>query len=146
MSTTIDTKVLELFNKVKEKQRKIAAASESPRWVTSCTVGFNPDTTQDRINIQTITDLNKIVDIYSFLLNKEATYDKAIADLGIKIVPKWMGYSIDNWKKDIKTRVGQIQLNNEKKELASLESRLDALITIEQRREMELAAIEKELQ
>ena len=37
------------------------------------------------------------------------------------------------------------ELNKEKKELEVLEARLNSLITVDQRREMELAEIEKEL-
>jgi hypothetical protein len=56
-----------------------------------------------------------------------------------------MGYGFDAWKTDIRSRVNQLQVNAKKKELESLETRLDALVTVEQRRELELAAIQKEL-
>lgn len=140
----IDAKVLELFNKVKEKQKKVAK-SERVNWETNCSFGFNYETVNDRINLQVTTDLVKLVDAYIFLKTKIDNWKEACDSLGVKVPLKWLGYEPSLWQKDIKTRIGQLQLNQEKKELATLETRLDSLITVDQRREMELAEIEKEL-
>lgn len=139
---TTDDLVLELFNKVKNKQKEITAA-EKPRWVTSATIGYNPDIATDRINLQTVTDIKKLVDIYGYLTNKFHSWASSCEDLGLKIKFTWMGYSFSDWEKDIKSRVAQIEVNAKKKELADLESRLNQLISVEQRRELELAAIQE---
>ena len=142
---TVDAKVLELFNKVKEKQKKIAT-NERISWFTNCSFGFNPQVINDRTNLQVCDDVNQLISFYAFILSKEECYATATEELGLKKFDKWLGYSFSDWKKDIKTRVNQLQLGNERKELKALETRLDSLITVDQRREMELAAIEKELQ
>lgn len=56
------------------------------------------------------------------------------------------GYAIDDWIADIKTRLNKIQIKSKKDALAALEARLDKIISPELRAEMELAAIEAELQ
>lgn len=56
-----------------------------------------------------------------------------------------MGYTIDLWKKDIKTRIDQLTLEDKKKHLDVLDKRIDNLVSPEQRRELELEAIKKEL-
>jgi hypothetical protein len=140
----IDARVLELFNKVKEKQKKIAA-NERVSYETNCSFGYSQTTVNDRVNLQVTTDLNYLVDAYIFLQSKVNVWKDACDALGVKVSLKWLGYAPGDWIKDIKTRIGQLQLNNERKELKVMEERLDKLITMEQRREMELAAIEKEL-
>ena len=138
----IDALVLELFNNVKKKQAEIAAASERPKWETSCTIGTGDSITHNT-NIQTVTDANKLVDLYALLLAKEDYYVRAAKELGVKVVLKWQGYTFEAWKKDFKTRIGVININNKKIELADLEARLDKLISQDQRRELELAEIQK---
>lgn len=140
----IDTKVLELFNSVREKQKKLIA-NERVNWMTSCVIGKNPDSTQDRINLHTVTELSKLVDMHVFLKQKLDYWKNSCDFLGVKVPLEWMGYPVGDWEKDIKARVNQLQLNKERAELKALEARLDSLITIDQRREMELAAIEKEM-
>ena len=47
--------------------------------------------------------------------------------------------------RNIKTRLSKLNIDKEKKNLAKLEQRLDKIISPELRAEMELAAIQKEL-
>lgn len=146
MSTPNDNKldklVLELFAKAQEKQREIEK-TEKPKWLTSCTIGYNPDIVTDRINIQTVTDINKLIELYGFVLTKVGAWDVACEDLEMSIPFKYMGFSGNAWLSDIKARIKQVGVNEKKKELATLQARLDKLITTEQRRELELAEIQK---
>lgn len=140
-----DELVLQLFNKVKGRKKEIEKA-EKPKWLTSCTIGFNSGTVQDRINIQTVTDLDKLIFLYGFIKEKRRIWYEVCEELDIKKSFKWMGYSHDEWKTDIRSRVAQININAKKKELEVLEARLDKLISTEQRRELELAEISKVLE
>lgn len=141
---SVDELVLQLFETVKQKQRDIAA-SEKPRWETTCTIGTNEQSVTDRVNLQTVSDQSKLVDILGFLLAKEAQWNQAAGILGVKVPFKWMSYTVAQWTKDIQTRIAQIGLTAKRAELKALEGRLDALITTEQRRELELAEIQKEM-
>ena len=140
-----DKLVLDLFNTVKAKQKEIAVL-QKPQWATSCTIGYNPDVVTDRVNIQTVTDVNRLIDLYAFLATKKTSFEEAATELGLANRFKWMGYSFGEWVCDIKTRVEQIGVTAKKSELVILERRLDALITVDQRRVMELEAISKELE
>ncbi len=167
MSTTskptkpsVDELVLQLFNTVQQKQRDIAA-SEKPRWETTCTIGTEEGSVTNRINIQTVSDPAKLIDMLGFLLSKAHWYREACVkienfaapDTSAKVwtqtpltpVFKWMGYTVDQWTKDFKTRLAQIELTAKRAELKTLEARLDKLISQDQRRELELAAIQKEM-
>ncbi len=141
---TTDELVIELFNTVRSKQREISGY-QKPSWETSCTIGYNPEIVSDRINIQTVTDINKLVDLVAFLRIKRDYWKEACDSLGVKVPFKWMGYEPVLWEKDIKARIDQLNLSVKQKELKALEARLDALITVDQRRVMELEAITKEL-
>lgn len=145
MSNKNDAMVLQLWEKVKAKKKEISAV-EKPKWRTSCTIGRNPEIVTDRINIQTVTDVRKLVDIYGFVMVQAAVWEDAVKELGVKLPFVWMGYSDEDWKSDIKARVSQVSLNEKRKELEALEQRLDGLISIEQRRELELAEIAKQLE
>ncbi len=55
----------------------------------------------------------------------------------------WLGFTVEEWKDDFQTRVNQISVQEKRKELAELESRLNAIISPELKAQMELEAIEK---
>ena len=77
---------------------------------------------------------------------KESSWDNAAKELGVAPSNNWMGSPFSAWKTDIKNRVDQININTKRKELESLEARLDKLISVEQRRELELEDIAKSLE
>lgn len=141
MSKEIDAKVLDLFHKVNDKKKKLGTPKKHS-WKTSCTIGKDPANVSCRINIQTLGDYKTLVDIYSFLMMQKEYWDRASKVLGIGGDFIYMAYSFEDWEADIKARIEQISVLREKKELAVLEKRLDALITTDQRRELELAEIE----
>lgn len=145
MSQTTDAKVIELFNLVREKQ-KLVKNDERQVFHTHCSFSTDPNSTKElRRNLHTIQSVEELVDIYAFLVRKESDLSLAAKELGLSIKMKHMDFTIDAWKSDIKTRLKQLDVSNEKKKLQKLESQLDALISVEQRREMELEAISKEL-
>ena len=53
----------------------------------------------------------------------------------------WLGFTVDEWKDDFQTRVNQISIQEKRKELSEIESRLNSLISPELRAQMELEAI-----
>ncbi len=129
---------------LKEKKKEISA-TEKASWLTHCSFSENSNSVDNRVNIQTITDVNKLVDIYGFILTRYSFWIQSCENLKISLPFRWMGYSFLNWESDIKTRISQIGLAEKRKELNILENRLDALITVDQRRVMELEDITKQL-
>lgn len=145
MSESTDKAVLDLLQKVKQKKEEIAKASKKPVWKTNCTIGYDPENA-NRINIMTVRDVQKLADIYAFLLQREQYIEKAYKELSINDdLLVYMGYSIDDWKNDLRARVNQLSVEQKKKELDELDRRINSLVSPEQRREMELAELQKVL-
>ena len=144
MNKTTDEIVLDLLNKVEQKKKEIGA-SERPNWITNCSFGINPSNAAERINIQ-VSDVNTLVSIYANLSLSYSAFEQAAKDLGVKADFKWQGFTFGDWAADIKTRLNQLQIKNKKDDLAKLEARVNALVSPEQRREMELKKLAAELQ
>ena len=53
----------------------------------------------------------------------------------------WLGFSLEAWISDIKTRVNKIDISKKRDELEKLETRLNSLISPELRNQMELEEI-----
>ena len=142
---TTDEKVRELFNSVQEKKLAIEKA-ERPCWQTSGNFGYSANSGHDRVNIQTVTDVRKLVEMYAFLIDREEKSESAAKDLGVDYKFTWLGFSVDEWKNDFQTRVNQISIQEKRKELSEIESRLNAIISQELKAQMELEAISKLLE
>ncbi len=130
----IDKIVQDLFKVVQVKKDEIAKA-EKPNWQTNCAFGFYPDTSQ-RLNLQVLSEVSELVSILAFLIDKNKSFDEAQEILGTNLTFKWLGYTFDQWKSDIKTRLDKIQISKKKKELGELEIRLDKLISPELKQQM----------
>lgn len=143
MANATDKKVQELFKIVQIKKAEITKA-EKPNWVTNCSFSYNRDSSY-RMNLQTITDLDELASMLAFLIDWDDSQRKALEILGITGSLKWHGYTLEEWKEDIQTRVNKIQISEKKIELEILEKRLNSLISPELKAEMELADITKQL-
>lgn len=137
---TTDEKVRELFNSVQEKKLAIEKA-ERPCWLTGGNFGFSANSAHDRINVQTVGDVRKIVEMYAFLIDRKEKSENAAKELGVDYKFTWLGFSVDEWKNDFQTRVNQISIQEKRRELAEIEARLNAIISPELRAQMELEAI-----
>lgn len=137
--------VLELINKIRIKKAEIASAKKKPQWKTNVTVRYNPGSPES-INLMTVRDRQTLIDIYSFIISREQRAQQAANDLGFTETPTYLGYSFAEWKADIKSRAAQLTLDEKEKELAALSQRAEALLSPEQRRELELEALLKEVE
>lgn len=143
MSTEIiDSEIKKLFEKVSLQKQAIAKA-DKPDWKTNCVFSFTQSINDSSINIQVCSDLLILIKILAFLeIYKEKTL--AIAkSLDVKIDYLHQGYSVEDWKYDIQARIKKLNIEKEKKKLAALETRLNAIISPEQKRAMELEEIKR---
>lgn len=141
-----DTIVLELLSKVEEKKKQIGNA-ERPSWETNCAFGFDPNSNA-RINIQTVRDIQQLIEIHAFINDKYETYMISLKSLGIpeEEAPfRWMAFSFAQWENDIKVRLNGLRIKSKRDELAKLEARVNALVSPEQRRTIELEKLIKEI-
>ncbi len=139
----LDKDVQDLFAIVQTKKDEIAKA-EKPNWLTNASFGYDKNSS-NRINIHTTTDLEELVSILAFLIEKNNSFNLAKVELKIDVKFKWMGYSFDEWLSDIKTRITKIQISKKRQELESYETKLNALVSPELKRKMEIDEIKKSL-
>jgi hypothetical protein len=147
MTTNIDSKITELFEVLNKKKLEVEAAEDTSKkkWLTNCSLPSIFGNTQP-INIQTQTE-SALVELLADLLIHDEYLKKSAELLGCKSTNgAWGGFPIADWIEDFKTRAAKIQLASKKSELAQLEKRLDAIVSVEQRREMELKAIMESLE
>lgn len=145
VTKTTDEKVRELFNSVQEKKLAIEKA-ERPCWLTGGNFGFSANSAHDRTDVKTVTDVRKIVEMFAFLIDRKEKSENAAKELGVDYKFTWLGFSVDEWKSDFQTRVNQISIQEKRKELAQIESRLNAIISPELKAQMELEAISELLE
>lgn len=143
----IDNKIKELFGVLSAQKAKVEEVeTESKRkWVTNCSFPSVFGNTQP-INIQTQTE-PALVELLSDLLIHVEFNKRAAELIGSNIdTTYWGGYPLVSWVADFKTRIAKIQVAARKQELMQLEKRLDAIVSPEERRAMELEAIVKSLE
>lgn len=144
--TDIDSKIGQLFAVLNKKKQQVESREKEAnrKWKTNCSFTA-PSGILNAVNIQTASQ-ETLVLLLSDLLIKESFMSKACDELGVQYTGKWGSYSVSDWIEDMKTRIAKIQLVSEKNELAELETRLQAIVSPEQRRLMELEAIAKSLE
>lgn len=138
----MDKIVDDLMAKVKERREKVGAL-QKPQWITPCSLVLPG---HERLNIQVCNDLGLLAMSCGILMRMKQDMEAASKELDVEIEPKWQNYAIDDWVNDIKLRVKVTQLKREQEKLANLESKLNKLMSPDQRRRMELANIQAELE
>lgn len=140
---SIDQAVLALLVKVDQKKKEIEKAKKRPVWKTSTSFGRDPSSAQDRVNIQTVNKLDKLLEIYAFLDSYEVSIAKAATELGLDFDITWQAYPIKDWKDDIRARVEQLSIEKKQRDLEDLDAKVNRLVSPEQRRAMELKALQQ---
>ena len=143
MSKTTDDAVMELLVAVEKKKQEIAEMKKRPQWLTNCSFAYDAESSHGRVNIQTRRDVETLLDFYAFLLQREEYFNRAAEELTIGAKATHLGFSISDWKSDIKTRLAQLLIEEKQQELEVLDKRVNKLVSPEQRREMELKALQK---
>lgn len=143
MSRNLDERVVKLMAEVKSRRAKVAKL-QKPSWLTSCSLELPG---RDRLNIQVCTDLYHLSFAAGILMNIVQTTQAGEEALGLKLKSPimWQNYPIDDWISDIRLRVQVIQIKSEQDKLAALEEKLKTVTSEDQRREMALDEIEKDL-
>jgi hypothetical protein len=144
-NSNADETTLKLIEEVKRRRLEISKAERST-WLTNSSFAY-VEGSSNTVNIKVVADLKQLISIAAFLKGQEANYKAAATELGVESPPvfTWGGFSLSDWMEDLKTRIAKIQLESKRQKLAALEARLDAVISPELKREMELAKIAEEL-
>lgn len=142
-----DQKTIKLIAEVKKRREEISRL-ERPNWKTNCSFTYDEERLNNAVNLHVERDIKKLISYYAFLRSKESFYIAAAAEMKLEQFPDfvWCSFPVADWMADIQTRINQIQISDKRKNLELLESRLNAVVSPELKAQMELEAIEKELQ
>lgn len=142
--SNIDTTVRELFAKLEQRKAKVAElkAAVAKSWRTNGTFrlfGATSTTNIQTASAETIEECAVHVQLMTF----GAT--SAAARLGRPITQKVAGYSADDWFEDFQKRLAMIGVREEETQLAALETRLNSVLSPEERRRIEVEMLLKEV-
>lgn len=146
---TTDEAVMALLVTVQEKKAEIKKLKKKPQWKTNCSIVWNVDPTRttdkshDRVNIQVVRDPSMLMELYAFLLQREDYLEGAAMALKLPQDLTYMAYPTADWKADLQTRAAQLSVEQKEKDLAALDERVNKLVSRDQRRAMELKALQK---
>jgi len=135
--------IIEKYVYIIQLKRAAIETVERATWETNCSFLVPGETTA--INIRTVQNVDYIVSLFASLLGKANLFEQACKELEADVEFIWQGFTVEQWKKDFKTRIEKIQISKKKDELKDLESRLDKLVSKEKREQMELEAIQRTL-
>lgn len=137
MSDVKIQKLIDSVNKKKEEIKNISAYS----YKTNCAYIEDGKT----INLQ-VLDINAIAMKLAFLRRCSDDLAEIEKELGIKILKQIGNYSMADWDSDMCYIIKKKGLEQKRKELSDLENKLNKLVSPELKRQIELEAIEKELE
>lgn len=135
-------KLIQKMLDVVEAKKVAIARTERANWITNCSFPRTRNGS-DRVNIQTVSDIDELNYLLADLIGKAKDYDAAKSVLGTKGVFKWGGFSVDEWSADFLTRVNKINIAEMKKELAEDEAALNKIVSPARREELELERLAK---
>ncbi|MGV8961855.1 MAG: hypothetical protein ACOH2V_00475 [Candidatus Saccharimonadaceae bacterium] len=137
---THDERVQLLFDKLTAKKAEVANA-EKPQYVTGGMFRY-AESMGNTIDIVSVRDERKLVEILTFLKERSEKYPDAAKELGTDVNFTWLGFTVEEWLKDLKTRVSVLQIARRRTELAELELKINAVVSPELRQKMEMAKLE----
>lgn len=140
---------LKLLQEVNRRKAEISELEGSPNFKTNRSFSYTDGRTNDAINLATERNVGNLTRIAAFLIEHSSSFEKAIVALDVeKPHPKfeWQGKTLDAWLHDLKLMVAKLNIVKKKEQLVKLESRLNAVMSPETRRQLEIEAITKELE
>lgn len=142
MNQNIDQKIADLFQVLNEQKKEVELTEQTSKrsWVTNCSFKHKGEI----INLQTAS-VPALTQMLADLLIQEDYVKKASAILEVETQNQYSGFTFAQWKEDCIKRIAIIRIKDKKQKLAELEKRLSAIVSPEQRRQMELEEITKSL-
>ena len=140
---SVDGTTLRLIEEVNARKAEIARV-EKPDWKTKCQ--FIEREGGPVVNLHVESDVVKLISILGFIMQKAEFYVRAEEALRVEGPAfTWQDFSVSDWQADISARIAKIQVGRLRAKLEALEGRLNAVLSPELKRDLELQAIEAEL-
>lgn len=97
------------------------------------------------ISIKDNRNLQTLIEMVSFLNAKQTGYNKAAEEMEIQSYPefKWCGYTTEEWKHDIKTRISVLTSHVKKETLLKAKTILQKYVTEETKMLQDLQSIDE---
>ena len=146
--TKTDKMTMDLIKEVQRRKNEIANIGRA-EYCTNATFSATGQLGGvGTINLNVENNLTNLIMMAACVIEKESMYQQAASRLGIETPPPftWLGFSTNDWLHDIKVRVDKVQVMTKRKELETLEIRLNAVVSPELRAQMELEAIKELLE
>jgi hypothetical protein len=140
--SNIDTKISELFTVVEKQKEEVAKAKKaiSRGWNTTCSF----KSSGSAVSIQTSSE-EVVVKCLGELIGFRNNFEEAMKLLGVQKEFKHDGFTFNEWLEDFQKRISTINIKSKEEKLKTLESRLTSIVSPEQKRQMELDSIMKEI-
>lgn len=142
-TNSINDAIKVLFEKLAAKKAEVSKA-EKPVYITGGQFRYS-ENIGNTIDIMTVRDSRKLVEILAFLKDRESSFNEAAKELNVDNSFTWLGVTVADWTEDLKTRLSVLNLIQTRKELVDLEERLNKIVPAELRAQMELEAIQAAL-
>lgn len=153
MTDSIDSEIMDLLTLVEQRKFELdkLTALTKDGWQTNCSVSMKPDGT-DKKNLAVLKK-DEVVDVLAYILCQRDYITKANSILfgydsdntAATNTTPIQGYSVYQWGHDCRKRMAVLEYNSKKAEYESLEKSLNALVSPEIRRKIELEKIKKQL-
>lgn len=137
-----DAKVQELFNVLQKQKKQVEQDEQETKqsWKTKCSIVVT-SLNANPINIQVATQ-QMIVAIGIALLQYQRDTTEVAKLLGVDLnTQTYDGYPLEDWFADLKKRIAVLNIAQKRRNLVVLEARLDAIVSPEHKRQLELAAL-----
>lgn len=144
MANELDKKVQELYNVIQAKKAKIAKI-ERPNYKTNLSFPTSLNDDSRRINLQVYNDIPSLIIMLANLQTTKIQFDNISEELDIKAEFMYGGYKFEDWKHDFIAIINKVNIKKEKDDLASKESKLNLLVSPEEKRRLDIEALAKEL-
>lgn len=133
MAAKNDERIIMLKKQIEEQRKELG---KQPRFspITTCLFDYNGS----RINIHTLTstkDINTMLVYFNI-------YVMSASDLGIDCAEVCLnGFAVNDWIEDLKSKKAVVEYSAKKDQLASLEKKLDKLLSDDKKTELEIDSI-----
>lgn len=131
----IDKRLAKALSHIDATLKEVKKATDTP-YQTNGQFRWNPNyTNNEAIDIHKSKDVMLLVSIYASLNQKSNDYDLATKECNLDKYPiyKWMSYTWDAWKNDLKTRIALVSNDDVIKKLKENRKILEESLTKEQR-------------
>lgn len=141
---TEDQKVMQMLAKLATAKEAVERA-EKPCYLTGGSFKYSEATVSGAVDITTVRDERKLVEIAAFLRERESNFLPAAKELGCEVKFTWLNFTKDEWMQDLQTRVNILQIAKKRAELRDLEELVNTLVSPELMRKMKMAEASEKL-